>query len=188
MTWLTLALYGRKAFAWLTASSTHMLMAALALTALYGVYQARQADKWHGVAKERLVALEAVPVAQEAALQAQQTLNDATVAKYAQHAKEADNAKDNALAAADKLYAANNRVRPCANRGATRVADSPAEVDPTSDRDGQGSDAIMVSSADYATLTENTARLVQVHAWGDGLVWVGLAVLPSEALPSVLSP
>jgi len=66
MTWLLMALFkarslAGKAFAWLTASAVHMLIAGCIVLALWGVYQRGQAHKWHNIAGERLASLERLP-------------------------------------------------------------------------------------------------------------------------------
>jgi hypothetical protein len=163
-----------QAFGWLTASLAHILAAALAVALLWGWYGHHEAAKYHRAYDSATRALNAVPDAQKAALQAQQDLNAATVAKYAQHAKEADNAKDDALAAANAAYAASHRLRAaCDNRATSQAIATPADS-PASRGDGPGEGAIVVSAADFATLTENTDRLLRVKAWGDGLVSAGM--------------
>lgn len=104
-----------------------------------------------------------------------------TEARYAELAKDADNAKLETLRAASDRFAISRRrfVRP--EQPATAVSTTgataaPAESDPAPDRDGPGAETVLLTRPEYDQFVSNTLRLEAVRRWGETLVAEGLAV------------
>lgn len=88
---------------------------------------------------------------------------------------EANNARNDTLAAADRAYAADYHMRDCRVAGASGGTPASAQAGAAPRGDGPGADAVVVSADDFATLTGNTERLLRVQRWGDALIDAGLA-------------
>lgn len=173
--WSTIKRLATAGFAWITASTTHLLFAALAIALLWGGYQRHNAGKWHRVADSAQTALKSALRASDANAAAQLAQNKAWEAKSTTLAKEADDAETELRAsygARNVAYA--DRMR--ADKVCRSSAAPAGQIDIAQSGNGPGSDAVMVSRADFDTLTGNTARLEAVHQWGEALVRDGLAV------------
>ena len=112
----------------------------------------------------------------DAAMAAQKALQTET-AQYAAKAKDADNAYQTQLVAAQSAtsaYIASHRVvwmRPATTGGSTTNADPAAQGSSTqgSNRPGAIADMVAVSPADLNVCTVNTKRLQVVHDWATTL-------------------
>lgn len=172
-----------KAFAWVTKSTTHILIVAIVAVAVWGWLGHRSAAKWHRVADSTEIARKAdrreYQAAQKEAEAAQIAANKATEARYSAIAKEADNDYQTALNDARGLAGAYaSRMRVTAACRPARVAGAAAQDGAPEDRDGPGEDTdlIAVTRDDFTTLTDNTIRLQAVHDWGQSLIKDGLAL------------
>ena len=121
--------------------------------------------------------IEEMKQASKDARAAQIAMNKANTDQQTQIAKDADNDQTTRRDIADRSsrYADGMRAENyCRKASATSEDNSPQDRDPAS------ADAVVLSRADFDTLTDNTARLVQVKAWSDALIQADLAV-PVEA-------
>ena len=172
-----------KAFAWVTKSTTHILIVAIVAVAVWGWLGHRSAAKWHRVADSTEIARKAdrreYQAAQKEAEAAQIAANLTTEAATARKARKADNDYQTALNDARGLagdYA--SRMRVTAACRPARVASAAAEdgAPPRGYGTSDGPDMVAVTRDDFTTLTDNTIRLQAVHDWGDALVKDGLAL------------
>ena len=143
--------------------------------------------QWHGKGVEhrkylaeraaRAVDRQAYEQASAANLAAQIAQNKAWEAKITTAAKEADHEYAKGLAdgrTRAAAYAVSHGVRwQSADRSS--AAPAPGEGPVAPDRNGPGEGAVMVSRADFDTLTDNTLRLQAVHVWGWDLIAKKLA-------------
>jgi hypothetical protein len=117
-----------------------------------------------------IVQLEA---ASKIATAAQIALNKQVTDKQTEIARLTDENETNRRSVADRSndYAGRMRAEDyCRKTSAT------AKSGIAQSGDGQSANAIVVSRADFDILTGNTARLMDVKAWGDDLIGAGLAV------------
>lgn len=135
---------------------------------------------WHGNnVRDRKIAQRDAQIAemldaQKAATAAQVAMNKAWQDKTAQLAKEADNARQDALRSSAARFADSRRVRAyCGSPGETTSA---IPNSPSPDRDGPGADAVVLTRNEYDQFVENSLRLERVRQWGDSLIKEGLAV------------
>lgn len=129
---------------------------------------------------ERDDTIAAMIKASKEARAAQIALNKANTDKQIEIARKADNDKIIRRDIADRSRAYADRMRAgayCRKASAT-TEDSSAEVDTSA-----SADAVVVSADDFRILTDNTARLVLIKAWGDDLVKAGLAVQSAPEQP-----
>lgn len=118
--------------------------------------------------------------ASKIATAAQIALNKAVTDKQIEIARKADNDETIRRDIADRSRAYADRMRAgayCRKASAT-TEDSVAEAD-TSASDT----SVVVSADDFRILTDNTARLVLIKAWGDDLVKSALAVQSAPEQP-----
>lgn len=171
MTWLLIAWRGIQrgfkaslAYPWQAA-----LVASLCLSLwLYGGRQVA----WASIAK-RDQTITRMEAASKIATAVQIALNKAVTDKQRQIARMIDNDQTTRRNIADRSNNYANRMRA---DGYCRKASATAEDSLAEDNNPTSADAVVLSRADFNTLTDNTARLVQVKAWSDDLVGHGLAV------------
>lgn len=122
---------------------------------------------------KRDATIAAMTKASEEARAAQIALNKANTDKQTQIAKDADNDQTIRRDIADRSsrYADGMRAKDYCRQASATPENSVAEADTSA-----GPDAVVVSRADFDVLTGNTARLIEVNAWGLKLVSEGLAV------------
>lgn len=168
MMWLLTAWGGVKRLFGMVAAYPWQAALVIALAACAWLYMGKQ-NALDTIAKRdaTIVQMEA---ASKIATAAQIALNKQVTDNQTEIARKADNAKtdiiDRGRAYADSLPAKDY----CRKAGATSQGGFAAGGDVTSDT------AVILERADYDTLVANTARLVQVKAWGDDLIAQGLAV------------
>lgn len=104
---------------------------------------------------------------------AQIALNKQVTDKQTQIAKDADNDQTTRRDIADRSNDYANRMRA---ENYCRKASATPEDNSSQDRDPASADAVVLSRADFDTLTDNTARLVEVREWGQRLIQADLAV------------
>lgn len=131
---------------------------------------------WQGAVDtiaKRDATIAAMIKASKEATAAQIAMNKAVTDKQADIARKADANETNRRDIADRSSDYASRMRA---ETYCRKADTPAESSDTESGNRPGADAVMVSRADFDVLTANTARLLDVKAWGDELIAEGLAV------------
>lgn len=172
---------GAKIFAGL---SLTLLLCAAGL-ALWGRAESQRADRWevqanaegesHRQTKANYTA------AQKQAADKARDARLATERQLARIAKEADDANEDA----DRWRAAARRFADAgglqggsgsALAGSRGAAGTCPEDRLAQGGDGPGGAAVLLSRAAFDTLTDNTDRLLRVHAWGDRLIADGLAL------------
>ena len=160
--------------------------AALALATRYPLQAALVASLalsgwlWHGRQAARVTAAK-WEIAYNKALQASDANHAAQIAQVAaDQAKFDQTAKDNAnvetqirTVYVDRGGAYADRMR--FDKTCVRPADPASEGNLAALDNGPGPDSVVLSRADFDTLTGNTARLVAVHQWGADLIAAGLA-------------
>ena len=115
----------------------------------------------------------ALTKASDQARAAQIVLNTERTSKETEIARNADNDETTRRDIADRsrAYADGMRSKDYCRKASATTEDRLAEAYTSA-----GPDAIVVSADDFRILTDNTARLVEVRAWGQKLVDEGLAV------------
>lgn len=101
---------------------------------------------------------------------AQIALNKQVTDKQTQIAKDADNAKNDIVERGNRAAARMRAKDYCLKASATATSGA-AESDHNA-----SNTAVVLNRRDYDILVGNTARLVEVKAWGDRLIGEGLAV------------
>lgn len=169
-----------SAFTWAAASTTHLLMVALAITAALGLYEHHEATKYHKAADQcsaaRKTDHEAYVKAQQDALAKAVAAKAATEKKYADLAERTDAdaklAHDAAMADAER-YIALHRVRNQAAASQTGGAATAAEDHGAPSGNNSGSapvvDEVTVNADDVRICTTNTTRLEAVRQWATEL-------------------
>lgn len=111
--------------------------------------------------------------ASKIATAAQIALNKQVTDKQTEIARKADNDETIRRDIADRsrVYADRMRAGAYCRKASATTEDSAAEVDTSA-----SADAVVVSADDFRILTDNTARLIEVNAWGLKLVSEGLGV------------
>ena len=114
----------------------------------------------------------ALTKASDQARAAQIAMNKANTDRQTQIARDADNDQTTRRDIADRSsrYADGMRADSYCRKASATAEDRVAGID-TSARDT----SIVVSEADFRILTDNTARLMGVHAWGQKLIDDGFA-------------
>ena len=104
---------------------------------------------------------------------AQLAMNKANTDKQTEIAKDADNDQTirRDIAGRSSRYADGMR-----SKDYCRKASATPEDRVTQDNNPASADAVVLSRTDFDTLTDNTARLVEVHEWGLALIQADLAV------------
>lgn len=152
------------------------LICALALSAwLY----AGKHDALATVAK-RDATIAAMIKASDEASEAQKKLNKGVTDKQTDIARKADANETNRrdIAARSSDYASRMSAQ-----SYCRETNPAAESAAAESGNGTSADAVMVSRADFDVLTGNTARLLNVKAWGDDLIAEGLAIEVGQVQP-----
>ena len=178
---IRLALGGKaiiaRAWGWLTASTTHLLIAACAALAIWGYIGHHNAAKWHRVSESMK---QAYAAAQADAVKAQAAADLATSARYSALAKESEHEHQIALEGAHSAvsaYAASHRVPSCpaSQASGTKPAAVPGD---SSLATGTGPETgmVAVSSADLDQLAAGTVRAESCRAWGQSLIDAGLGI------------
>lgn len=100
-----------------------------------------------------------------------------TEQRYAELAQEADNANEEADSwrARAQRFARSGGLSQggTCSAGTTGDAGTGTESDASASSDGPGT--VTLSRADFETLSDNTARLLKVHAWGEAMIAEGFA-------------
>lgn len=111
--------------------------------------------------------------ASDEARAAQIALNKAVTDRQTQIARLTDENETNRrdVAARSSDYAGRMSAQSYCRQASSATQGATAESG-----NGASADAVMVSRADFDVLTGNTARLLDVKAWGDALIAEGLAV------------
>jgi hypothetical protein len=170
--------WGRSALGWIFKDWRHILIAVLSMLAAYWHLDAAKANKH---ADKAVAALERanktiadMTAASEAAKAAQIALNKAVTDKQTQIARLTDANETNRLKLADAANRYAGRMRFANHCPAGTNTATESSIADSSDR--PDSDAVILSRADFDILNGNTARLMDVKAWGDKLIAEGLAV------------
>jgi len=111
--------------------------------------------------------------ASKIATAAQIALNKAVTDKQTQIARLTDANETNRRNVADR---SSDYARRMSAKSYCREASATTKSDSAKGGDRPSAHAVVVSRADFDILTGNTARLIDVKAWGDDLVKAGLAV------------
>lgn len=162
MTWLAIKLFLRgtlgKAWGWLSASSVHLLLAALAIALAWGAIEHHSAAKWHRALKSTETAYKS---AQAEAKRAQDASDMATAARYANLAKESEHEHANAVAvvqsAADRYAASHTVARLCRPAASGTSGAGPPDLSgnpPPSDSSSGSADMVAVTRPDFDSLTK----------------------------------
>lgn len=171
MMWLLTAWGGVKRISGIAMRYPWQTALIITLLACLWFYNARQ-DALATIAKRdaTIVQMEA---ASKIATAAQKALNKQVTDQQTQIAKDADNDQTTRSDIADRSsrYADGMRAD-----GYCRKASAASEDNSPQDRDPASADAVVLSRADFDTLTDNTARLAEVHEWGLALIQADLAV------------
>jgi hypothetical protein len=114
-----------------------------------------------------------IKVASENARKEQLALNQAVRDKQNKIARLTDENETNRLKIASAADAYARRMR-WGNHCPAQANTTP-EGDPSESGDRPSEDAVILSRADFDILNANTARLMDVKAWGDKLIGEGLA-------------
>lgn len=149
-----------------------MQAAIIALLCLSGWLYMGKADALATVAK-RDATIAAMTKASKDARAAQIAMNKANTDKQTDIARKADNDQTIRRDIADRSsrYADGMRAKDYCRQASATSEDRVTEADTSA-----GPNAVVVSRADFDKLTGNTARLLEVKAWGDALIADGLAV------------
>lgn len=132
-------------------------------------------SEWRGE-QQTVAELKAAAVAAE---REQKRVNDENQQRQLELARRADNAEDTLdrlRTAADRFADANSVRRVCGGR--TRQPGTTPEDRPAPDRDGPGTDAVLLTRPEYDEFVSNTLRLERVRQWGQSLIDEGLAIPP----------
>jgi hypothetical protein len=168
MMWLLTAWGGIKRLFGLAARypwQAALIIALLACGFLYGALQQSRAT----IAKRDATIVAMIKASREATA-AQIAMNKAVTDKQTEIARKADNAPTDII---DRGRAYADSLR---GKDYCRKADSPAESGAAASGNAASDTAVILERADYDILVGNTARLVNVKAWGDDLIAEGLAV------------
>jgi len=175
MTWLLTAWGGIKrllrlavAYPWQAA-----LIAALCLAGW--LYMGKQDAQATIVKRDATIAQ--MTAASKIATAAQIALNKAVTDKQTQIARMIDNDETNRRDIADRSSRYAGRMRA---DDYCRQASATTESGIAESGDSASADAVVVTQEDFDILTGNTARLMDVKAWGDRLIGEGLAVPVAE--------
>lgn len=173
------------AFRWITASTTHLLIALLAVTAAWGVWEHRAAGKWHKAHDLLAAAIKA----QEAAAVAKQAKQDADNLRTQQeHINELENRHAmREVSRRDDLgrFVAAHRLPQAAGGSSCRASDAGLRPDPGEAPDGQApGDFVAVKPEQIDAWSEIELQNAERGQFLRGLVSQGLAV-PQSALPEV---
>ena len=151
-----------RAFGWITASATHILIAALALLLAWGWYERGQADKWHDLS-----------------VNAMKALREAQIAKTEAEAKSATLAKDNTdehqtrLAGdldATRSFIAAHRVQQC-----TASSDRGKDQSPALSVEAPALPVVVaMPESDVTSCAANHAYAMSAFDFAQGLVRDGL--------------
>lgn len=162
----------RSAAAWVFSDLRHVAIAVLLTGCAYWYFNASGLKAENEKLTGQLVSMEQ---AQELARKAQLALNKSISDKQTEIARLTDENQTNRLKLADAAnrYASGNSLRKvcpsiAGNNSAAEsgVAQSGNSADP---------DAVILSRSDFDILNGNTARLMDVKAWGDRMIAEGLA-------------
>ena len=125
------------------------------------------------IVAKRDATIVALTKASDQARAAQIAMNAERTSKETEIARNADNDETTRRDIADRSsrYADGMRSKDYCRKASATTEDRAAEIDTSA-----SSDAIVVSADDFRILTDNTARLMVVRAWGQSLVDEGLAV------------
>lgn len=115
----------------------------------------------------------AMTKASEEARAAQIALNKQVTDKQTEIARLTDANETNRRNVADR---SSDYARRMSAKSYCREASATPESDSAPGGDSPSADAVVVSRANFDILTGNTARLMDVKAWGDRLIGEGLAV------------
>lgn len=171
MMWLLTAWGGVKKLFGL-ARRYPMQAAIIALLCLSAWLYMGKADALATVAK-RDATIAAMTKASKDARAAQIAMNKANTEKQTDIARKADDDQTMRRDIADRssAYADGMRAGAYCRKASATSEDRVAEADTSA-----GPDAVVLTRDDFDTLIGNTARLLEVKAWGDDLVKAGLAV------------
>ena len=111
--------------------------------------------------------------ASKIATAAQIALNKANTDKQTEIARLTDANETNRRNVADRSSDYAGRM---SAKSYCREASAATKSDPTQIGDGTSAGAVVVTRSDFDILTGNTARLMDVKAWGDKMIGEGLAV------------
>ena len=145
-----------------------LIIALLACSFFYGAWQ----EAVDTIAKRDATIVQMEQASKDARA-AQLAMNKANTDRQTDIARNADNDQTTRRDIADRSsrYADGMRADAYCRKASATAEDRLAESD-----NSAGSDAIVVSADDFRILTDNTARLVEVKAWGDDLIQADLAV------------
>jgi hypothetical protein len=180
--WVTILLGGIKSLIqrlYRLAVDYPLQAAIIALLCLSGWLYAGKQDALDTVAA-RNVTIAEMKKASEVAGAAQIALFNANTEKQTQIARLTDANETNRRFVADL---SSDYANSMSAESYCREASAAAESDTAKSGDGASADAIVVSRADFDILTDNTARLMDVRAWGQKLIDDGLAEKLSDSLP-----
>ncbi|MCJ2182478.1 hypothetical protein MTR62_07195 [Novosphingobium sp. 1949] len=173
----------------LSALCAYPWQAALALLALYTWHEHTRAAKWRENAATEAAShartRAAYTAAQEQAAAAARAARLEWENRSQELAQEIDDAKDQTAdwRARAARFADGGGLYPSARpsaQGATGDPTTPAPADPATGGERSGPAPVVLSRSDFDTLSENTARLLKVHAWGEKLVAAGMAQVLEE--------
>jgi len=170
--------WAQTAFKWALSDWRHALIAVLVAV---GAYFYLSASTWQGRAERALATVERrnnaialMSAASEAAKTAQLALNKTIFDKQTQIARLTDENETNRLKLAARASNYADRMRFDKICGSETSATAESGITESSDRPDP--DAVLLSRADFDLLNSNTARLMDVKAWGDRMIAEGLAV------------
>ncbi len=179
---LAIRMFAGRAWGWITASTSHLLIVACAGLALLLMRAEHHADKWHRAAGLAMKALHdeqaSYKAAQVAAAAAQRAANDAAEAKSRQIAKDADDAYDSsslAARAAANRYVHDHSLRAACAGGALGRTDRAAEADSSDVPTPLPASPVVLSAADVQAAADLEAYALAAHNEAMDWITAGLA-------------
>jgi len=160
----------RSVAAWIFSDLRHVAVAVLLAGGAYWYFNASGLKAENTELRETLASIEK---AQKLARKAQLALNKSISDKQRNIARLTDENETNRLKLASAADAYARRMR---WQDHSRTEAGPAtESNPAQSGGSPDPDAVILSRADFDILNANTARLMDVKAWGDKLIGEGLA-------------
>lgn len=155
----------------------HLAVLALALAFAWvrGNHYRADRDHWKAAFTAQRAAYEAAEQAAASKAIAARAAAENQSAELARKADHAETIVADLRAGADR-FAAAHRMRPAPACSASSGAATPAPDGPAPDRDGPGSDAVVLTRPEYDQFVANSIRLEQVRQWGESLIQAGSAI------------